>query len=201
VVLVGRFLPVPELRGGFVWLASERVARDLIWENLKHARIGCPGSQDVGRVVAPSRAQLQQQRADARRVAETNLSGRVACQQGPNRQTASHLAQRLQQPGGPARVTETGLPGRVTPSKISTALARYPQSYRPQPRGVPSARGDIPGVAESGPACSRRGDVEIADEGIVLKIPQHDHGDGLVDSADRVVIGAAFLRDLVEAGL
>lgn len=49
--------------------------------------------------------------------------------------------------------------------------------------------------------CTRRGDVEIADEGIVLKIPQHDHGDGLVDSADRVVIGAAFLRDLVEAGL
>ena len=42
--------------------------------------------------------------------------------------------------------------------------------------------------------------VEIADEGIVLKIPQQDHGDGLVDSADRVVIGAAFLRDLVKAG-
>ena len=49
--------------------------------------------------------------------------------------------------------------------------------------------------------CTRRGDVEIADEGIVLKIPQHHHGDGLVDSADRVVVGAAFLRDLVEAGL
>ncbi len=49
--------------------------------------------------------------------------------------------------------------------------------------------------------CSRRGDVEITDEDIVLKIPQHDHGDGLIDSADRVVIGAAFLRDLVEAGL
>lgn len=49
--------------------------------------------------------------------------------------------------------------------------------------------------------CSRRGDVEITDEDIVLKIPQHDHGDGLIDSADRVVIGAAFLCDLVEAGL
>ena len=36
---------------------------------------------------------------------------------------------------------------------------------------------------------------------IVLKIPQHDHGHGLVDSTDRVIVGAAFLRDLVEAGL
>ena len=49
--------------------------------------------------------------------------------------------------------------------------------------------------------CSRHEAVDIAEEGIVLKIPQHDHGDGLVDSADRVVVGAAFLRDLVEAGL
>ena len=49
--------------------------------------------------------------------------------------------------------------------------------------------------------CSRHEAVEIADEGIVLKIPQHDHDNGLVDSADRVVVGAAFLRDLVEAGL
>ena len=49
--------------------------------------------------------------------------------------------------------------------------------------------------------CSRRGDVDVVEGVIVLKIPQHDHGDGLVDSADRVVIGAAFLRDLGEAGL
>jgi hypothetical protein len=49
--------------------------------------------------------------------------------------------------------------------------------------------------------CTRREDVEISDEGIVLKVPQYDHGHGLIDSADRVVVGAAFLRDLVEAGL
>lgn len=49
--------------------------------------------------------------------------------------------------------------------------------------------------------CSRYEAVDIAEERTVLKIPQHDYGDGLVDSADRVVIGAAFLRDLVEAGL
>jgi hypothetical protein len=49
--------------------------------------------------------------------------------------------------------------------------------------------------------CTRRGDVEITDEDIVLKIPQHDHGDGLIDSADRIVVGAAFLRHLVGAGL
>jgi uncharacterized protein (DUF2252 family) len=49
--------------------------------------------------------------------------------------------------------------------------------------------------------CSRHEAVDIAAEPIVLKIPQHDHGAGRVDSADRVVVGAAFLRDLVEAGL
>jgi hypothetical protein len=49
--------------------------------------------------------------------------------------------------------------------------------------------------------CSRHKAVDIAEEGIVLKIPQHDQGEGLVDSADRVVVGAAFLRVLVEAGL
>jgi hypothetical protein len=49
--------------------------------------------------------------------------------------------------------------------------------------------------------CRRHKIAAIATEHIVLKIPQHDHGDGLADSADRVVIGAAFLRDLVEAGL
>jgi hypothetical protein len=49
--------------------------------------------------------------------------------------------------------------------------------------------------------CSQHEVVDIAEESIVLKIPQHDHGDGLVDSADRVAVGAAFLRDLVEAGL
>jgi len=49
--------------------------------------------------------------------------------------------------------------------------------------------------------CHRHEAVSLADEHFVLRIPQHNHGDGLVDSVDRVVIGAAFLRDLVDAGL
>jgi len=49
--------------------------------------------------------------------------------------------------------------------------------------------------------CMRHEVVDIAGEGIMLKIPQHNHGEGLVDSADRVVVGAALLRDLVEASL
>ncbi|OXM45173.1 DUF262 domain-containing protein [Amycolatopsis alba] len=47
----------------------------------------------------------------------------------------------------------------------------------------------------------RRHDVEEAGDRLVVKAPQRDHGDGPVDSADRVVLGAAFLRDLVAAGL
>ncbi|MFK0250071.1 hypothetical protein ACIQUM_35680 [Amycolatopsis azurea] len=41
----------------------------------------------------------------------------------------------------------------------------------------------------------------IVGDRIVLAAPQRDDGDGPVDSADRVVIGAVFLRDLVAAGL
>jgi hypothetical protein len=48
--------------------------------------------------------------------------------------------------------------------------------------------------------CSRHEAVEISDEGILFKIAQHDHGDGLVDSEDRVIAGAAFLHALVKAG-
>ena len=63
---------------------------------------------------------------------------------------------------------------------------------------VPRTR---PSNQRSSTSAARHEAVDIADEGIVLKIPQHDHGNGLVDSADRVVVGAAFLRALVEAGL
>ena len=49
--------------------------------------------------------------------------------------------------------------------------------------------------------CSQHGALAGAGEGIVLRISQHDYGDGPVDSEDRVVIGAAFLRALVDAGL
>ena len=49
--------------------------------------------------------------------------------------------------------------------------------------------------------CSRRSDVQVTDERVLLKIPQHDHAGDLIDSVDRVVVGAKFLRDLVDAGL
>jgi hypothetical protein len=49
--------------------------------------------------------------------------------------------------------------------------------------------------------CRQHEAVDITGDGIVLRIPQHDDGNGLVDSTDRVVVGSAFLRALVEAGL
>jgi hypothetical protein len=48
--------------------------------------------------------------------------------------------------------------------------------------------------------CTQHETVDITGESIVLRVPQHDHGDGLIDSTDRVVVGAAFLRALVTAG-
>jgi hypothetical protein len=48
--------------------------------------------------------------------------------------------------------------------------------------------------------CRQHETVDITGESIVLTIPQHDHGNGLIDSTDRVVVGAAFLRALVKAG-
>jgi hypothetical protein len=49
--------------------------------------------------------------------------------------------------------------------------------------------------------CNSHEAVASTDEAIMFMIPQHEHADGLVDSTDRVVAGAAFLRDLVEASL
>jgi hypothetical protein len=49
--------------------------------------------------------------------------------------------------------------------------------------------------------CNKHEAVDTADEVTMLKIPQHEHADGLVDSTDRVLAGAALLHDLVEAGL
>jgi hypothetical protein len=49
--------------------------------------------------------------------------------------------------------------------------------------------------------CSKHETVNTADEVTMLKIPQHEHTDGLVDSTDRVLAGTALLRDLVEADL
>lgn len=49
--------------------------------------------------------------------------------------------------------------------------------------------------------CRRHGDVEINVDGILLKIPQDVLGGEMADSVDRVVVGAALLKELVEAGL
>jgi hypothetical protein len=49
--------------------------------------------------------------------------------------------------------------------------------------------------------CRQYGVVQTGEAGIVLKVPQHDYGDGPVDTADRVVTGAEFLQAMVEAGL
>ena len=48
--------------------------------------------------------------------------------------------------------------------------------------------------------CSQHQTVVSAGGSIVLRIPQHDHGNGPIDSTDRVVVGAALLRALVKAG-
>jgi len=48
----------------------------------------------------------------------------------------------------------------------------------------------------------RRDDVVVVEDNVMLlKIPQDDAGDGPVDTVDRVAVGAAFLRELVDAGL
>ncbi|MFI5734025.1 DUF262 domain-containing protein [Kribbella sp. NPDC051587] len=50
--------------------------------------------------------------------------------------------------------------------------------------------------------CEAHVDVDVTDNRIVLKIPQvHREGMPSVDSVDRVAVGAAFLRELVEKGL
>lgn len=49
--------------------------------------------------------------------------------------------------------------------------------------------------------CRQHEAVEITDQRIMLRIAQDDHGNGLIDTTDRVVAGADFLRALVLAGL
>jgi len=62
----------------------------------------------------------------------------------------------------------------------------------PEDEGLRSTFNDI---------CRQHGAVDNSGEGIVLRILQHDDGEGPVDSEDRVVVGAAFLRDLLDVGL
>jgi hypothetical protein len=49
--------------------------------------------------------------------------------------------------------------------------------------------------------CSRRKDVTTDGERMVLNVPQIDHGGVLIDSVDRVVLGAEFVNELADAGL
>ena len=49
--------------------------------------------------------------------------------------------------------------------------------------------------------CNQRTDVQVEGERILLTIPQHDHDGHAVDAVDRVVVGAAFVRVLVDAGM
>jgi len=82
-------------------------------------------------------------------------------------------------------------------------LVRSGVGIRSVSDGFVLQRPEIP-VAQSkfADVCSRHEAVDMANDRTVLKIPQRrHHGDGLVDLVDRVVVGAAFLRDLVETGL
>ena len=49
--------------------------------------------------------------------------------------------------------------------------------------------------------CARRADILSHGSQLLLAIPQRDSDGGLVDTVDRVLVGAALLRELVEAGL
>jgi len=49
--------------------------------------------------------------------------------------------------------------------------------------------------------CAGRDDIEIEEERTLLRLPQVDDAPLAVDTADRVTIGAEFLRQLVDAGL
>ena len=49
--------------------------------------------------------------------------------------------------------------------------------------------------------CSTREDLISLEDGFLLPIPQVEVGEDLVDSTDRIQMGAALLRDLVESGL
>lgn len=48
--------------------------------------------------------------------------------------------------------------------------------------------------------CRRHGSVEIKADAILLRIPQHEWEGRMIDSVDRIVVGAALLKELVEAG-
>ena len=49
--------------------------------------------------------------------------------------------------------------------------------------------------------CSRHGVVDADADAIRLRIRHHDCGGEVIDAVDRVVVGAALLKDLTEAGL
>lgn len=49
--------------------------------------------------------------------------------------------------------------------------------------------------------CARRGDVVEEDGVALLRVPQEDRGGELIDTVDRVQVGAGFLKELVDADL
>jgi hypothetical protein len=49
--------------------------------------------------------------------------------------------------------------------------------------------------------CSRRDDVTMDEGRIILRVPQTKHAGEVIDSVDRVIVGAAIVRELVDAGL
>jgi hypothetical protein len=42
---------------------------------------------------------------------------------------------------------------------------------------------------------------QVTDGRMLLRIPQHSEAGGPIDHVDRVVVGAEFVRELVDAGL
>ena len=56
-------------------------------------------------------------------------------------------------------------------------------------------------AAAFGAVCDARDDVHATDDGFLLQIPQADRNGLLVDTVDRVVVGAAFVKELVAAEL
>ena len=49
--------------------------------------------------------------------------------------------------------------------------------------------------------CSHRDDVTIKDGRIVLNVTQAAHSGHFIDTVDRIVLGAEFVRTLIGAGL
>jgi hypothetical protein len=142
--VTGRLLPFPGLRWGSVWLAPGQVAEGLVRvgleEEIEHARVGGPVSQGIDRVAVPGLAQLLQQFADGRRVAEAGVGGGPGGQ-GLDRVAVPGRAQCPQQPGNGPRVGAMG-PGKGCGARAAPVLtAAFVLSTEKWPR-----LGPMPGL-------------------------------------------------------